>query len=190
MSRMRPCRALTAALSVALAGCAGGGGSSNPGHAYYDLGIDAPQARMPALELREVRALQPFDGVAMHYRLAYQDGAEVAAFSHARWAAPPAELLRRQLARATRPGAPRCTLEIEIQEFSQVFEAKDGSTALLEMVARLAAPGKPGETRMLRVSEPDAGSNAAQGANAMRRAVARAVAQLADWIGAVAACRG
>jgi len=130
------------------------------------------------------------DGVVMYYRLAYQDGAEVAAFAHARWAAPPAELVRRQLARATRPGSPRCALEVVVQEFSQVFEAKDGSSALLELVARLDAPGGHSETRVLRVAEPDAGSNAAQGAKAMRRAVARAVAELAGWIDGVAACRG
>lgn len=188
MSRLLRRHALGALLVAALGGCAGSA-PDNPGR-VYDLGTEAPPGRIPALELREVRALQPYDGVRMYYRLAYQDGAEVAAFAHARWAAPPAELLRRQLARATRPGAPRCTLDVEVQEFSQVFEAKDGSTALLEMVARLAAPGKPGETRMLRVSEPDAGSNAAQGANAMRRAVARAVAALGAWIDGVAACRG
>lgn len=189
MRRLRDRRALAVALLVALAACAGGGGSNNPGHAY-DLGIEAPEARMPALELRDVRALQPFDGVTMYYRLTYRDGAEVAAFAQSRWAAPPAELVRRQLARATRHGTPRCTLEVELQEFSQVFEAEGSSMALLELVARLGAPDNHSETRTLRISESDAGSNAAQGARAMQRAVARAVAELAGWIDGVAACRG
>ncbi len=188
MTRWQKGRGLAAMLALVLAACAGGGGSRNPGHAY-DLGIEAPTARMPALELREVRALQPFDGVAMYYRLAYQDGAEVAAFAHARWAAPPAELVRRQLARAPRPGTPRCTLDIEVQEFSQVFETKNGSLALFELLAELGAPGGRSETRTLRIYEPNAGPNAAQGANAMQRAVARAVAELAGWIDGVAGCR-
>jgi ABC-type uncharacterized transport system auxiliary subunit len=189
MSRLRFSRVPAALLVLVLGGCAAGEGSNNPGHAY-DLGIEAPAAQMPTLELRAVRALQPFDGVAMYYRLAYQDGAEVAAFAHARWAAPPAELVRRQLARATRAGTPRCALEVEVQEFSQVFGAKDSSAALLELLARLEVPNGHSETRALRVSEPDAGANAAQGANAMRRAVARAVSELARWIDGVTACRG
>lgn len=180
---------IAAMLTLVLAGCAGGGGADNPGHAY-DLGIEAPAARMPALALRQARALEPFDGVEMYYRLAYQDGAEVAAFAHSRWAAPPAELVRRQVARATRAGVPRCTLEFEVQEFSQVFEAKDASLALFELVATLAAPDGRSETRALRISEPNAGSSAAEGAVAMRRAVARAVAELAGWIDGVAGCRG
>jgi len=182
-------RVLAAALVVALAACAGGGGTNDPGHAY-DLGIEAPEARMPALELRDVRALQPFDGVTMYYRLAYRDGAEVAAFAQSRWAAPPAELVRRQLARATRHGTPRCALEVELQEFSQVFEAEGRSMALLELVARLSTADNHNETRTLRISESDAGSNAAQGARAMQRAVASAVAELASWIDGVPACRG
>lgn len=189
MTRWQPGRRLAATLTLVLAGCAGGGGPDNPGHAY-DLGIEAPAARIPALALREARALEPFDGVEMYYRLAYQNGAEVAAFAHSRWAAPPAEMVRRQVARATQPGVPRCALDIEVQEFSQVFEAKDASTALFELTATLAAPDGRRETRTLRVSEPNAGSNAAQGANAMRRAVARAVAELAGWIDGVAGCRG
>lgn len=189
MSRMRPCRVLVASLVLALAGCAGGGASNNPGHTY-DLGIDAPQARMPALELREVRALQPFDGVAMYYRLAYQDGAEVIAFAQSRWVAPPGDLVRRQLARAMRHGTPHCALEVELEEFSQVFDASDRSTVRLELVARLDPPGARSETRVLRIAEPGAGANAAQGASAMRRAVSRAVAELAGWIDGVAACRG
>ncbi|MDX1374862.1 MAG: ABC-type transport auxiliary lipoprotein family protein [Burkholderiales bacterium] len=189
MTRVLRRRALGALLAVALAGCAGGGGPHNPGR-VYDLGTESPPARIPALELREVRALQPYDGVAMHYRLAYQDGAEVAAFAHSRWAAPPSELVRRQIARAMRPGTPHCTLEIDVHEFSQVFQSKEGSTALLELVATLGAPGARDQTRVLRISEADAGSNAAQGASALRRAVARAVAELGEWIEGLAACRG
>jgi len=184
--RHAPAAVFVAAL---IAGCAGGGSSNAPPRAY-DLGLEAPAARMPALELREVRALRPYDGNAMYYRLAYQDGAELAVFAQSRWAAPPAELLRKQLARATRPGTPRCTLDVELQEFAQVFSATHSSTVRLELVATLGAPGARRESLALRLSEEDAGSNAAQGANALQRAVARAITDLAAWIDGVAACRG
>ena len=32
----------------------------------------------------------------MYYRFAWRDGAEIALFANSRWAAPPAELMRRQ----------------------------------------------------------------------------------------------
>jgi len=175
--------------TLALASCAGGGASSVPPHSY-DLGIETPATSMPAVELRGVRAVRPFDSNAMYYRLAYRDGAELVAFAQSRWAAPPGELVRKQLARATRAGTPRCTLEIELQEFSQVFSAPDTSTAQLELVATLGAPSGSVETRAMRLSEAGAGSTAAQGVKAMQRAVTRAIAELVQWIDGVAGCRG
>lgn len=187
MSGSRIGRDLASVIFLVLAGCAGGG-SSVPRHSY-DLGIETPATSMPPVALRDVRAVQPFDGAAMYYRLAYRDGAELVAFAQSRWAAPPGELVRKQLARATRAGTPRCTLEIEVQEFSQVFSAQDASIAQLELVATLGAPSDNVETRALRISEADAGSSAAQGAKAMQRAVTHAIAELVQWIDGVAGCR-
>ena len=189
MSGLRSRRALAALSVFALVSCAGGGASHNPGQ-LYDLGVDAPATEMPPLVLRDVRALQPFDGVYMYYRLSYRDGAEVVAFAQSRWVAAPSELVRKQLARAMRHGIPHCALEVELEEFSQVFDAPDRSTVRLELVAKLEAPGARSETRVLRIVEPDAGANAAQGASAMRRAVSRAISELARWINGVTACRG
>ena len=189
MNGLHSRRMLAALCVLALVACAGGGASHNPGH-VYDLGVDAPATEMPPLVLRDVRALQPFDGVAMYYRLSYRDGAEVIAFTQSRWVAPPGDLVRRQLARAMRHGTPHCALEVELEEFSQVFDASDRSTVRLELVVRLDPPGARSETRVLRITEPEAGANAAQGATAMRRAVSRAVSELARWIDGVAACRG
>jgi len=188
MRRTRMRWALALAVAVGLVGCAGGG-AETPDH-RYDLGIEAPAVQMPALEVREVRALRPFDGEGMYYRLAYRDGSELARYAQSRWAAPPAQLVRKQLARAMRPGSPHCVLDVELQEFSQVFSAPNTSAARLELAATLETPDGGSRTLALRLSEDGGGSSASEGVGAMRRAVSRAVADLAKWVDGVAACRG
>jgi cholesterol transport system auxiliary component len=171
---------LAAALLVA--GC---GGAAAPGPRSYDLGLDAPAAKLAAVRIGTVRAVAPFDGTDMQYRLAYRNSAEVAAYANSRWAATPAEMLRKQLLRAANEGAGKCLLDVEIQEFSQVFGAKDSSEARVELRAAL----RGGPARGLNVTEADAGPDAAGGAAALARAVNRAVAELGAWAGVQAACR-
>lgn len=170
-------------LLLLLAGCAGSGVDTAP--RLYDFGVVAPAAKLPPLRAVSVRAVMPFDGVEMHYRLAYRDSAELASFAHSRWAAPPAELVRKQLQRAipAASGAP-CVLEIEIQEFSQVFSAKDASEARLELRASAG-----GASRGWSIAEPGAGATAAAGAAAFARAAERATSELSAWVAAQRACR-
>ena len=171
-------------LSVVLmvAGC---GGAAAPEPRSYDLGLEAPAARLANLRIGSVRAIAPFDGTEMQYRLAYRNSAEVAAYANSRWAATPAEMLRKQLLRAAGEGAGKCLLDVEIQEFSQVFGAKDSSQARVELRAAL----RGGPARGFSVAEADAGPDAAGGSAALARAVNRAVAELGAWAGAQAACR-
>lgn len=170
-------------VAALMAGCAGSGADTAP--RQYDLGLAAPAAKLPPLRAVSVRAAMPFDGVEMHYRLAYRDAAELASFAHSRWAAPPAELMRKQLLRALPAGAGApCALELEIQEFTQVFTAKDASEARVE--ARASAGGA---TRTFSVTEAGAGANAASGTAAFARAADRAIAEMAGWVSAQAACR-
>lgn len=152
----------------------------------FDLGHTASPATLPPLRAVAVKAAMPYDGIEMHYRLAYRDGAELAAFAHSRWAAPPAEMVRRQFVRAlpANSGA-RCALELELVEFSQVFTAPDASEARIEL--RAAAGGA---ARGFSVVETGAGPHAASGAAAFARATERIVAQVAQWLGSLAACRG
>lgn len=169
--------------AMLLAGCAGGGAETTP--RLYDLGLAAPAAKLPPLRAVSVRAAMPFDGVEMHYRLAYRDAAELASFAHSRWAAPPAELLRKQLLRALPEGAGApCALEIELQEFTQVFTAKDASEVRIEARASAGVA-----SRAIRVTEAGAGANAATGAAAFARAADRAIGELAGWAAAQAGCR-
>ena len=137
-----------------------------------------------------MRAVAPFDGVDMHYRLAYRNSAELAAF--ARTAAGRrrrAELLRKQLLRASREGVGKCALDIEIQEFTQVFSSKEASEARVELRAWLAARAGRFASRGWSVVEPNAGADAAAGAAAFARAANRAIGELGGWIAAQEACK-
>ena len=177
---------LVSVIVAAVAGCA-----STPAVAprSYDLGIEAPSARLPALRVAGVRAVAPFDGIEMHYRLAWRNPAELAAFAQSRWAAPPAELFRKQLLRANGAGAATCALEAELHEFSQVFASPAASEARFELHASLVGAKGVVAARSWRVAEADAGVEAASGAAALARAADRAIGEIAGWVAAQAECR-
>jgi cholesterol transport system auxiliary component len=175
-----------AAAAAMLSGCGGARNDAPP--RSYDFGIEAPATQLAAVRVGQVRATPPFDSVDMHYRLAYRNPAELLDYAHARWAAVPAELYRKRLLRAAPAGAARCVLEVEVQEITQVFGARESSEALLELRARVAdGSGQLGE-RMFRIAQPGAGAGAPQGAAAMARAADRSIGELAAWIGSVPGC--
>jgi cholesterol transport system auxiliary component len=171
----------TLSFLLLLAGC---GGAAAPEPRSYDLGVEAPGAKLPPVRVGTVRASAPFDATDMHYRLAYRNAAEIAAFTASRWAATPAEMLRKQLQRASAESG-KCTLSVEIQEFSQVFSAKDASDARLELRASLSS----GAARQFSIVEGNAGADASGGAAALARASNSAVGELGGWIAAQPACR-
>ena len=175
-----------AALLISLAGC--GGNAAAPAPRTFDLGFAAPGVRLPALRVTSLRAVAPFDGVQMYYRLAWRNPSELADYAHSRWAAPPAELIRKQLLRAAGEGSAKCGLEIELQEFTQVFASREASVARIELRASLANSSARIATRGVTVVEPGAGSDAASGAAAMARAAERVLGDLAGWIGTQAGC--
>lgn len=168
-----------------LSGC---GAGVAPEPRTFDLGLEAPGTRLPAVRIGAVRAVAPFEATDMQYRLAYRNPAEIAAFAHSRWAATPAEMLRKQLQRAAGETPGKCTLEVEIQEFSQVFAAKEASEARIEMRVALSSPARA-LGRQFTVIEGNAGPDAASGAVAFARAANRAIADLGAWIGEQALCR-
>ena len=172
-------------LVAALAACS----SAPPAPRTLDLGIAAPGAALPGVSIVSVRAVAPFDGVDMFYRLAWRNAAELAPFVGSTWAASPADLVRKQLMRASREGVGACTLEVEIQEFTQVFSAKEASDARVELRAALAGRSGRFASRGWNLSEPNAGGDAVSGAAALARATDRAIGEIATWIAAQPACR-
>lgn len=169
------------ALALALGGC----GGAAPEPKTYDLGLDAPAA-IPAVRIGAVRAVAPFDEGDMQYRLAYRSGAEIAPYAGSRWAAAPADLFRKQLQRAAAPGGGKCTLAVEIQEFSQVFSAPAESSARIELRALLSPGAQP---KHFTITEPNGGADAPSGAAALARAANRAVGEIGAWVAAQPACR-
>jgi ABC-type uncharacterized transport system auxiliary subunit len=182
---------LLALAAAALLAACGGPSSAPPSPRSFDLGIAPLSVKLPPVHVTTVRAAAPFEGTEMLYRLAWRDGAELAAFAHSRWAAAPPELVRRRLLRALpATGNPPCGLALELHEFTQVFSSKEASEARLEMRAQLVnANGARLASRSLSVTEPNAGADAPSGAAALGRATDRALAELSAWISAQAACR-
>ena len=172
-------------VAAALAACSGAPTAPRA----LDLGIANAGTALPAINVGSVRAMAPFDGADMYYRLAWRNSAELAAFTGSVWAAPPPELLRKQLLRASRDGVGKCTLEVEIQEFTQVFASKEASEARLELRAWLAGRSGRFASRGWSVVEPNAGADAAAGAAAFARAADRAIGELGGWIAAQSDCR-
>ena len=173
------------AVALILAACSG----APPAPKALDLGIAAPGAPLPGVNIGSVRAVAPFDGVDMYYRLAWRNPTELASFANAVWVAPPAELMRKQLLRASREGFGKCTLDIEIHEFTQVFGSKEASEARVELRAWLAARQGRFASRGWSVDEPSAGADAGSGAAAFARAADRAIGELGSWLAAQAECR-
>ena len=172
------------ALVVVLGGCSGGTVAPEP--KTYDLGLEAPANALPVVRIGAVRAVPPFDEGDMLYRLAYRSGSEIAPYAGSRWAASPADLFRKQLQRAATPGAGKCILSVEIQEFSQVFTSPAESSARVELRALLSPGAQP---KQIMVVEAGGGADAASGAVAVARAANRAVSELGAWVGSQPGCR-
>lgn len=187
---MKSTRVIYAALTaLLLAACAAPGGSDVPVR-VYDLGLTEPAAKPIGARIGQVRSTMPLDGTDMHYRLAYHDAAELLSFSQSRWSATPAELVRKRFVRFVEPAVgTRCTLDIEVNEFSQVFSARDKSDALLELRLVLADATVRIAEHTVRVSLPGAGANAATGVVIMARATDEAIKRSAEWVGQQAACK-
>lgn len=181
---------VTAVLAgLLLAACATPGGPEALMH-VYDLGLSEPAARPIGARIGQVRAGAPLDSTEMQYRLAYRDGAQLLSYSHSRWAATPAELVRKRFVRSFEPASgSRCALDIEVNEFSQVFSARDTSNALIELRLMLVdGPARAAE-RTVRVMLPDAGAGAAQGVGIMVRATDEAIKRAAAWVGQQTVCQ-
>lgn len=173
-------------VALVLAACSSG---PPPAPKSLDLGIATSSAPLPGVNIGSVRAVAPFDGVDMYYRLSWRNSAELASFVTSVWVAPPAELVRKQLLRASREGVGKCTLDIEIHEFTQVFGSKEVSEARVEMRAWLAARSGRFTSRGWSIVELNAGADAVSGAAAFARATDRAIGELGGWIAAQPDCR-
>ncbi len=165
----------------------------------YDFGpalppatATAPAAAQPNLALR-VQASPALDSAAMLYRLGYADARQLRAYSQARWAMLPSELVERRLrsglaaSNTLVPGdmATR-VLHVDIDEFSQHFQSPDASRGVLRLRASLLRAGAGGEQvlaqREYLLERPAPGADAAAGVQALVAATDAAVTELVQWL--------
>ncbi len=189
----------TLVLSVALLTACAGLPERAPAPVRYDFGpasggaVPAAASLRPLLALR-VQASPALDSPAMLYRLAYADAQQLRAYSQARWALLPAELLHQRL----RDGlgrsfsllpvgetAPR-VLHVELDEFSQLFTAPQESSGLLRLRVSVLERTAGGEQllaqRDWQLQQPAPSADAAGGVRALHAATEMVVTELVQWL--------
>ena len=174
-------------------------------------------AELPPLELSTMQAGAALSSSAVLYRLAYADAQQLKPYTLARWSMPPAQLigqrLREQLGQhrpIVAPGeiiqvnpvrqaasaqaplvrpAPLLNLRLELEEFSQLFEAPDASTGLLRLRATVLKRSTAGETllaqRSFIVQQNAPTPDASGGVRALTAATDQAIAEIESWLAQV-----
>jgi cholesterol transport system auxiliary component len=207
MSRLAAVNALGAMLIAGLSAC---GLPEKPVRAtLYDFGpvttapAAEPRPTLPSLVLADVGWTGALEGSAVLYRLGYADPHQLRRYAHARWSAPPPQLvqqrLRQQLARQrpildlgesaalARSGgvAPR-VLRIDLEEFSHLFESEAQSWGLLRLRATLMDNTPAGErllaqrSFLLRHAAPT--PDATGGVRALAAATDAAAEEIGQWL--------
>jgi cholesterol transport system auxiliary component len=189
-------RALLAlAAAAALAGCAG---NTTAPPVEYDFGpggatLEEPPRLARAITVADASAPAWLDSPALVYRLAYRDAAQPRAYAESRWVAPPAALftaqLRQRLVATTRSGVlvpddgvrTAATLRVELQEFSQVFDAPERSRAVVRVRAVLVADGRLLAQTSFTLDRSAPSPDAAGGARALALAADAAIDRLIGW---------
>ncbi|MEO8249614.1 MAG: ABC-type transport auxiliary lipoprotein family protein [Burkholderiales bacterium] len=171
--------------------------------AVYDFGppetespAKSPAAsRLPSIALADVDATQTLDGNAVLYRLGYANDQQLRPYALARWSAPPAQLVRQRVReRLSRqrsvigpldPGSD-LILKIELDEFSQLFEAPTRSFGLVRLTATVSKVTPSGEKpigqRNIVLQRPATTPDAAGGVKALAAATDAAADDIAEWL--------
>ena len=205
--------ALFVAFFLTLSGCGLTRPTSSP--VVYDFGpgrsssAAARVATLAPLILDQVQASSALDSNALLYRLAYVDAQQLRPYAHARWSMSPPQLVRQRLreqlgqerallepgaifspAKRNAPdaatGVTPPTLRLELEEFSQLFEAPDRSVGLLRLRATLTQASPTGDAllaqRSIVLQRPAPSADAAGGVQALRLATDACAQELAQWL--------
>lgn len=166
----------------------------------YDFGPATParkgeQRLAKQLLVYGVVAPAWMNSASIHYRLAFRDASRPQAYAGSRWVMAPAELLgarlRQSLADAGAgvivPGdglrAP-AALRVELDEFSQVFDAQDRSRAVVRLRASLVGTRALIAQKSFSAQKAAASPNAEGGVHALATASDEVIGQLRDWVAA------
>jgi cholesterol transport system auxiliary component len=195
----RPRRAGIAALALGLAlgGCSISPVSSAPDVIQYDFGPVPPrnsaQGLRQAVLIYDVSAPSWLDSPFIYYRLAYQDAARPLAYADSRWVGSPAELIaarvRARLAASGKGGVVHpadgtrasYALRVELDEFTQVFDAPGKSRAVVRLRASVLGKSALVAQKSFSVERPSATPDAEGGVRALIAASDDAVDQLVAW---------
>ena len=193
------------ALAVSLTGCALVDKPVRP--AVYDFGpgpmaSEAAQtaASLGVLALSEVDAGSALDNTAVLYRLAYTDAQQLLPYAQARWSMAPAQLVRQRLREVlgqrrtvlnpgdgnVTGGKPAQVLRIDLEEFSQLFDAPAHSSGLVRLRATLVQGSAAGDRllgqRSFVLQRPAPTPDAAGGVRALTAATNAAVDEIEQWL--------
>jgi len=186
-------------LSLALLAACAIGPQSRDGIASYDFGLPRPDKEAnPRLQhdllVAGLTAPAWMDNTGIYYRLAYQDATRPQAYAQSRWVMPPAALLgqnlRASIARANKAAVftpadgvrADYTLRLELEEFSQVFDAADKSRAVLRLRASLVRNRVVVAQQGFSIARAAATPNAEGGVRALIAASDEAGNALIDWL--------
>ncbi len=163
----------------------------------YDLGLPAALATAelpkdsPVLVLADVISPTALDSTALVYRLAYADVHQLRAYSLARWSMPPAQLVQLRVRNAlgargpvlgVADGVAPWRLQVELDEFSQVFESPGRSAGVVRLRATLLHKEQWVGQQIFSASSNATAQDAAGGVRALTAAADDAVAQMDGWV--------
>ena len=197
-------RALFCIMALGLAGCTALQPKARA--MVYDFGpgpvstvATTRMAPLPALVLANAEASAALDSNAVLYRLAYSDPQQLRPYTLARWSMAPAQLLQQRLrehlgqhrpvlnaALGLAADKPAMVLHLELEEFSQLFESTERSSALMRLRATIGASGQGVERLVAQRSfvgqRPAASADAAGGVRALTEASDAVIADIALWV--------
>ena len=163
------------------------------------------QAVLPALAIDDISTSGgALDNQAVLYRLAYQDAQELRPYTLARWAMPPAQLVRQRLreqlgqqrnifdARSglalnrSQSAVLPLLLRLDLDEFSHVFTTQEASVGLIRLRATLIEQATSGEKliaqRSVVVQRPAPSADAPGGVRALTAATDAAIEEIDAWL--------
>ena len=163
------------------------------------------QAALPALAIDDISTSGgALDNQAVLYRLTYQNAQELRPYTLARWAAPPAQLVRQRLREQLGQRRPifdargglalnrsqnaelPLLLRLDLEEFSQVFTAAEASVGLIRLRATLIEQAFSGEKliaqRSIVVQRPAPSADAQGGVKALTQATDAAIEEIDLWL--------
>ena len=146
---------------------------------------------LSVLVLSDVTSPTALDSAALVYRLAYTDVQQLRAYSLARWSMPPAQLVQLRVRNtlgargpvlAAADGVAPWRLQLELEEFSQVFESPERSAGVVRLRVTLLHKEQWVGQQVFSASVSATAQDAIGGVRALAAATDDAVAQMDGWV--------